>query len=177
MISWVKPEILIPVHGEPLHLHEHAKLARKAGVPKVIECRNGVLVKLGPGDASIIGEVPHGRLYKDGLIVETEKARSVAERRKLGFAGAVFVALAITDKGELVDDPQVELVGVPELDTEGREIDDRVYEMVIATFNSLPRGRRRDADALAESIRRAARSEVNAAWGKKPICHVHVLMV
>lgn len=177
MISWIKPEILIPVHGEPLHLDEHAKLARKAGVPKVIVCRNGALVKLGPGDPGVIGEVPHGRLYKDGMILENEKARAISERKKMAFAGAVFVALAITDKGELVDEPQVELIGVPELDTEGREIDERVYEMVIATFNNLPRGRRKDADALAESIRRAARSEVNAAWGKKPICHVHVLMV
>src|SRR6201999_3390868 len=38
MISWVRPHLLIPVHGEPLHLHEHAKLARAAGVPKVLIC-------------------------------------------------------------------------------------------------------------------------------------------
>jgi ribonuclease J len=50
MISWVRPQILIPVHGEALHLSEHAKLARTAGVPKVLTCRNGDLVKLGPGD-------------------------------------------------------------------------------------------------------------------------------
>ena len=48
MISWVRPQILIPVHGEALHLAEHAKLARAAGVPKVLTCRNGDLVKLGP---------------------------------------------------------------------------------------------------------------------------------
>ena len=50
MISWVRPQLLIPVHGEALHLFEHAKLARAAGVPKVLICRNGDLVKLGPGD-------------------------------------------------------------------------------------------------------------------------------
>src|SRR4051794_31111624 len=27
LIGWVKPNILIPAHGEALHLHEHAKLA------------------------------------------------------------------------------------------------------------------------------------------------------
>ena len=42
MISWVKPQILIPAHGEPLHLSEHADLARKAGVPKVIVCRTAI---------------------------------------------------------------------------------------------------------------------------------------
>ena len=82
MISWVKPQILIPAHGEALHLAEHADLARKAGVPKVIVCKNGDLVKLGPGDPGVIDQLPHGRLYKDGSLLETEKARAVAERRR-----------------------------------------------------------------------------------------------
>src|SRR5579862_5361888 len=51
MIGWVRPQLLIPVHGEALHLFEHAKLARAVGVPKVLICRNGDLVKLGPGEA------------------------------------------------------------------------------------------------------------------------------
>ncbi len=63
MISWVRPKLLIPVHGEALHLSEHASLARAAGVPKVLVCRNGDLVKLGPGDPGIIDELPSGRLY------------------------------------------------------------------------------------------------------------------
>src|SRR6266851_4078789 len=58
MISWVRPQLLIPVHGEALHLFEHAKLARAAGVPKVLICRNGDLVKLGPGDPGVIEELP-----------------------------------------------------------------------------------------------------------------------
>src|SRR4029079_1920849 len=56
MISWVRPKLLIPVHGEALHLSEHARLARVAGVPKVLPCRNGDLIKLGPGDPGIIAE-------------------------------------------------------------------------------------------------------------------------
>jgi ribonuclease J len=177
MISWIKPQILIPAHGEPLHLAEHADLARKAGVPKVIVCKNGDLVKLGPGDPGVIDELPHGRLYKDGVLLETDKALAVAERRRMSFAGAVFVALAITEKGELADDPGVDMLGVPEKDVDGKLIDDRVYDIVLSTFESLPRARRRDPDALAESIRRAVRNEVNAAWGKKPVCQVHVLTV
>ena len=66
MISWVRPQLLIPVHGEALHLHEHAKLARAAGVPKVLICRNGDLVGSGPASPAIIDKVPSGRLYKDG---------------------------------------------------------------------------------------------------------------
>ena len=177
IISWVRPQVLIPVHGEALHLSEHAKLARAAGVPKVITCRKGDLVKLGPGDPGIIDELPSGRLYKDGRILEDAKSRAVVERRKIGFAGCVFVAIAMTDKGELADDPEVDLVGVPEKNAEGEALDEIVFDVVVSTVEGLPRARRRDPDALAESVRRAVRAAVNEEWGKKPLCFVHVLEV
>jgi ribonuclease J len=177
IISWVRPKLLIPVHGEALHLSEHARLARAAGVPKVFTCRNGDLVKLGPGDPGIIDELPAGRLYKDGNILEDAKSRAVVERRRMGFAGCAFVAVAMTEKGELADDPEVDLVGIPEKNSAGEELDDIVFEVVVSTVESLPRARRRDPDALAESVRRAVRSALNQQWGKKPLCLVHVLEV
>jgi ribonuclease J len=175
MIAWTRPQLLIPVHGEPLHLSEHAKLARACGVPKVITCRNGDLIKLGPGEPGIIAQLPAGRLYKDGNIVEDAKSRAVNERRKLAFAGCVFVAIAVTEKGELTDDPEVEMIGIPEKNMAGEAIDDIVFDAVVSTIESLPRARRRDPDAMAESVRRTVRSVVNEHWGKKPICVVHVM--
>ncbi|MCK1595682.1 MULTISPECIES: ribonuclease J [unclassified Bradyrhizobium] len=177
LISWVKPQLLIPVHGEALHLHEHAKLARAAGVPRVLVCRNGDLVKLGPGDPGIIGEVPSGRLYKDGTILEDSKSRAVVERRRMAFSGCAFVAVAMTEQGELADDPEIDLVGIPEKNRAGEAFDDIVFDAVVSTIESLPRPRRRDPDALAESVRRAVRAVINEHWGKKPPCLVHVLTV
>lgn len=177
MISWVKPQLLIPVHGEALHLHEHAKLARAAGVPRVLVIRNGDLVKLGPGDPGIIGQVPSGRLYKDGTILEDSKSRAVIERRRMAFSGCAFVAVAMTEQGDLVDDPEVDLVGIPEKNRAGEPFDDLVFDAVVSTIEGLPKARRRDADALAESVRRAVRAVINEHWGKKPLCLVHVLAV
>jgi ribonuclease J len=177
MIGWTRPQILIPVHGEALHLSEHAKLAREAGVPKVITCRNGDLVKLGPGEPGIIDELPAGRLYKDGTILEDAKSRAVVERRRMAFAGCVFVAIAMTEKGELAGDPEVDLVGIPEKNTAGEAFDDIVFDVVVSTVEGLPRARRRDPDALAESVRRAVRGVLNEHWGKKPLCLVHVVEV
>lgn len=177
MISWVKPQLLIPVHGEPLHLSEHAKLARAEGVPKVLTCRNGDLVRLGPGDASIVDQLPAGRIFKDGALLEGEGSRAVVERRRLSFAGCAFVALALDEKGELADDPDVDLVGIPEKNVNGELIADEVFDMVVTTVENLPRARRRDPDAVAESVRRAVRSLINEQWGKKPLCYVMVLTV
>ncbi|WJR81497.1 ribonuclease J [Bradyrhizobium sp. NP1] len=177
IIAWTRPKLLIPVHGEALHLSEHAKLARAAGVPKVLTCRNGDLVKLGPGDPGIIDELPSGRLYKDGSILEDSKSRAVVERRRMGFAGCAFVAIAMTQNGELADDPEVDLVGIPEKNAAGEELDDIVFDVVVSTVQGLPRARRRDPDAVSESVRRAVRAAVNEHWGKKPPCLVHVLTV
>jgi ribonuclease J len=176
LISWVKPKILIPAHGEALHLTEHAALARRCGVPNVILCRNGDLVRLAPSPG-VIDEVPAGRIYKDGRLLVDADARTIADRRRLSFAGAVSIALAITDKGEMVADPELDLIGIPERDRDGESIEEAVYDAVISTFESLPRGRRRDADSVGEAIRRAARAAVAERWGKKPMCHVHVLTV
>ncbi len=168
LIAWTKPQLLIPVHGEALHLHEHAKLARAAGVPRVLVCRNGDLVKLGPGDPGIVGEVPSGRLYKDGTILEDSKSRAVVERRRMAFSGCAFVAIAMTEQGELADDPEVDLVGIPEKNRAGEPFDDIVFDAVVSTVEGLPKARRRDADALGESVRRAVRAVINEHWGKKP---------
>jgi len=177
MIAWTRPHLLIPVHGEPLHLHEHAKLARAAGVPRVLVVRNGDLVKLGPGDPGVIGEVPSGRLYKDGTILEDSKSRAVVERRRMAFSGCAFVAIAMTEQGELADDPEVDLVGIPEKNRAGEPFDDLVFDAVMSTIEGLPKARRRDPDAMAESVRRTVRSVINEHWGKKPPCLVHVLTV
>jgi ribonuclease J len=177
IISWVRPQLLIPVHGEALHLFEHAKLARTAGVPKVLICRNGDLVKLGPGEPGIIEELPSGRLYRDGTILEESNSRAVVERRRMAFAGCAFIAIAMTENGELADDPEIELAGIPERNPAGEIFDDLVFDLVISTVEGLPRPRRRDPEATAESVRRAVRALLNEQWGKKPLCYVHVLTV
>ena len=177
MIRWVRPQILIPAHGEPLHLAEHAKLARAAGVPEVVTCRNGDLIRLGPGRPDVIDEVPSGRLYKDGSLLLSAEARTVASRRRLAFAGVVSVALALNDKGQLVADPELELVGIPEADAAGRSMTDIARDAIEEAFEALPKPRRRDPDEVAEAVRRAVRGAIAERWNKKPFCHVHVLVI
>jgi ribonuclease J len=177
MIGWVRPQILVPVHGEPLHMAEHAALARRAGVGQVVLCRDGELLRLAPGGPGKIDEVPAGRLYKDGALLVSAEHRTVADRRRLGFAGVVSMALAISDRGELIGDPLVTLTGIPEFDALGQRIEDIIYDAAMGAFGSMPRQRRRDPEAVGEAVRRAIRAALSATWNKKPTCHVHVLEV
>ena len=177
MIGWVRPKILIPAHGEALHLAEHAALARRAGVPQVLLCRNGDLVRLAPGNAEIIDQFPSGRLYKDGSLVIEAEARTIVARRRLSFSGIVSVAIAMTEKGALAGYPEVELIGLPDTDAGGTALADVARRAVEEGFEALPKPRRRDPDEVAESLRRAVRAVIAERWGKKPICHVHVIVV
>ena len=177
MIGWVRPKILIPAHGEALHLAEHADLARKAGVPHVLICRNGDLVRLAADGPEIIDEVPSGRLYKDGALLVRAESKTVAARRRLSFAGIVTVALALSEKGVLAADPDIELIGLPETDAGGASMTDIARDAVELAFDALPKPRRRDPDAVAEAVRRGVRSAIAERWKKKPICYVHVLTV
>ncbi len=177
LLGWVKPRVLVPVHGEALHLWEHAEIGRRKGVEQVVLCRNGDLVRLAPGKAGIVDELPAGRLYKDGRLLVPAEGRTVAERRKLSFAGSVSIAFAMTDKGVLVSGPEIELIGIPLAGAGGEILAEVVHDAVMETLDTLPKPRRRDPDDVAESVRRAVRSALAGLWGKKPMCQVHVLTV
>jgi ribonuclease J len=177
LLRWVRPQILLPVHGEALHMHEHALLAEEVGVPEVVRCGNGDVVRLAPGPAEVVDEVPAARLYKDGKVLIEDASRTVADRRKLSFVGIVAVALALTDKGELAGDVRIESLGLPERAADGRTFDSIVDDAVLETLETLPRPRRRDPRAVEESITRGVRGTVAEAWGKKPIVRVMVVQV
>lgn len=177
MISWVRPQLLIPVHGEALHLYEHAKLARECGVPRTMIVKNGDLVRLWPGDAAVIEEIPSGKIYKDGLLLEDSKSRAVAERRRLAMAGCAFIGLAVTAKGDMADEPAVDLIGIPEKNAKGEMMDDIVFDVVVNIVEHLPKAKKRDPDAIAEAVRRAVRAALQEQWGKKTMCYVHLMQV
>jgi ribonuclease J len=143
----------------------------------VVVGENGDVIRLAPEPATIVDEIPAARLYKDGRIIIEAEARTVADRRRLSFAGFVSVALVVTRKGELATDPEVELIGIPDKTAEGEPLADIAFDAVMSTFETLPRARRNDPDALAESVRSAVRSAIAVHWGKKPMCYVHVLQV
>ncbi|WP_281502807.1 ribonuclease J [Ancylobacter crimeensis] len=181
MYGWLRPQVAVPVHGEPLHLSEHAALARRMGVQQVVRLVDGDLVRLASSDASlgadVVEELPVGRLYKDGQVLVDSADRAIQERRRLSFAGIVSVAVAMSGKGELVGDPMIDLSGLPAYDARGKDIGEVIEEAVLDCLDALPKARRRDPDAVSESLTRAVRGAVNAVWGKKPLCHVLVITV
>ena len=177
MYGWVRPEIAIPVHGEAMHLWAHAAFARDMGVKQVVLTENGSIVRLAPGPAEEIDDVPFGQLYKDGIIIADAENVGVPERRKLAFSGHVAVSVVLDAKGGVMVDPEIALTGLPLQGVAGHPFEETVMTAVLGTLESIPRARRRDADLVREAIRRSVRAAVRQAWGKKPLCTVFVAIV
>jgi ribonuclease J len=95
LLNVAKPRHLMPVHGEWRHLRAHAALAEETGMARdrILLAEDGVVVDLVDGKASIVGSVPIGNVYVDGLNVGDVGEESLQARRILGDEG--FVALTV----------------------------------------------------------------------------------
>jgi len=172
LYDWLKPKILVPAHGEALHLTAHAEFGRDCGIETVSPIRNGDMLKLAPSVVEVIDEVPHGRIYKDGNLIGTEDELGIKERRKLSQVGHVAVSLILDHRHELMEDVELVAFGVPENDGRGALIEDVLIERIEEAIGSIPRARRKDDELIRESTRRAIRACINEIWGKKPIVSV-----
>ncbi len=177
MFDWMKPQLLVPMHGESRHLFEHGKLAGAAGVPQVQPVEDGQMLRLAPTPAMVVDEVPVGRLYRDGNLIVSSKNGPVRERLRLSFAGVVAVAIALDRKGDVAADPEIMLDGVPAETADGEAMEELIYSAVDGTLESMPRPRRRDEERVREAVRRTVRAVVDQAWGKKPIVKVLICLV
>src|SRR3546814_4442044 len=91
MYQWVRPRVAVPVHGEARHLAAHAEIAKECQVPQQIVGRNGMVVRLAPGEAAIVDHVPSGRLVYDGRRLLPRDSAVLKGRQKLMVSGAVAV--------------------------------------------------------------------------------------
>jgi ribonuclease J len=170
MYRWIRPKLALPVHGEIRHQMAHAKLARELQVPQALVPENGQMFRLAPGRPSLIDEVPAGRVHLDGRVLVAEGEGLAKDRRAMGFAGLLVIALVVDHKGRIAAPPTVLGEGMPE------PVEEAVLKAVEETLekNSSHGKGRSDPDELAENVRRAARRAAQEAWGKKPITRVLV---
>ena len=174
LYDWVKPDVLVPAHGEAMHLEAHAALGRELGIEKVISARNGDMVRLLPNARHFPGEVGTGTLYLDGEILCTPEESGVRGRRRLSFGGLIAVSFCVDDKGNLISDPEVEAEGIPLLEGDEDFVIDLVEKTTRSVLKSIPPKRRNNPDKLADAVRGAVRGEVGAHWGRRPNVMVFV---
>jgi len=168
LYGWIRPQILLPVHGEMRHMCEQARLGKEAGIPQQVVQKNGDLVRLAPGKPGKFGEVRSGRLLLDGDIIAPADGQGIIMRRRLAANGLVTVAL--DRKGAV----RVAGLGLP-LEEDYDDFCKEAEADVLASIGKLKGGAAKDREAVAEAARLAARRAATRWSGKKP--QVQVLLM
>ncbi|MDX2210879.1 MAG: ribonuclease J [Sphingopyxis sp.] len=168
LYDWLRPKLLVPVHGEIRHMHEQARFALAHGVPAALNQTNGDLIRLAPGKAKRIDRVRSGRLALDGNVLLPADGETITERRRLGLYGMISVAVSLS-KGR-ARDADVRYRGVPVED----DRDDFIGEMSTAALDAANDGPA-DREKLREAIRLAVRRVATQWTGKKPMVDVLIL--
>ena len=171
MYKWVRPEIVVPVHGEARHLAEHARLALGHGVSHAIVQKNGDVIHLAPGDPRKIDEVRVGQLVLDGDVILPADGSTVNERRRIGYGGLITVAVPVNGDGQLAGAPLIRPFGVPVEE----DRDDFIADATDAARRAYSPGGAEDA--VRESVRLAVRRCATLWTGKKPLVEVMMLQV
>ena len=171
MYEWIRPEIIVPVHGEARHLAEQARFALEQGVPKAALQRNGDVIRLAPNGPKKVDEIRVGQLVLDGDIILPADGATVTERRRISTGGLVTVALPIGPRGELAGAVHVRPFGVPVEE----DRDDFIADAIESATRAFSRSD--DEEKMRESVRLAVRRCATAWTGKKPIVEVMVLRV
>jgi ribonuclease J len=171
MYDWIRPQIIVPVHGEPRHMAEQARFALAHGVPQAIVQHNGDLVRLAPDGPKKLDEVRVGRLVLDGDIILPADGNTITERRRLGYAGLISVALPVGADGELAGSIEIRPYGVPVEEDRDDFIADAIDSARRAFNGSLAE------DKLREAVRLAVRRCATAWTGKKPVVDVMLVRI
>jgi ribonuclease J len=164
--------MLIPVHGESRHLHEHRRFGLEQGIPKAMVQENGDVVRLAPDGPAKIGDQQVGRLVLDGDVILPADGTTMNERRRIAVNGIIAVAVPIDRNGRLAGDVAVTLDGVPV-----EEDRDAFLARAAAAAQEAVRGAGADEAKLTEAVRLAVRRSATEYTGKKPIVRVMILRV
>jgi ribonuclease J len=172
--KWLRPGLLVPMHGEMRHLQRHLALAREAGIRQAIRIEAGDVLRLAPGPATIVDQAPAGRLHVDGRLIVPAIDGPARLRRKLAQVGIVFVSLLVNAKGELRDPVQVVCDGLPLMDARDAVIAQLLEEAAEDALDALPCAKKRSDDEIREAVRLGVRRAADEVWGKKPVVHIAV---
>jgi ribonuclease J len=167
LYDWLRPEVLVPVHGEMRHMAEQARLGKACGIPAQVVQKNGDIVRLAPGKPGKLAEVRAGRLVLDGDIIAPADGEAITMRRRIAAEGVMVVVLVRGSR------PVIEAVGLP-LEEDMAAFLEEAADDVLDAIARLKGKDARDPAAVHEAARLAARRAAQRWSGKRP--QVRVVM-
>ena len=176
MYNWVKPQCIIPVHGEHRHMKEHVAFAKEMQVPKTLLIENGDIIKLLPGSRpEIIDKAPTGRMYLDGNLGVDEDSQSIKDRKNLSINGYLEITLIVSNNGK-IKKPVISFKGIPH----NSEVENFIFDMEDEIFNicrTFSLESKNQEKNLIEIIKQNCRKIVREKTGKKPFTNINIARI
>ncbi|EWS81219.1 ribonuclease J [Brachybacterium phenoliresistens] len=166
----VRPKNVMPVHGEVRHLIANGRIAEATGVPheNVILARDGHVVDLRDGKATVVGEIPNGYVYVDGSSVGEISEADLKDRRILGDEGFISLfAVVNSETGALIAGPEIHARGVAEDD----QVFERIKPDIVKALEQAvaDQSNRRDTYQLQQVMRRVVGRYVSQRLRRRPM--------
>ncbi len=168
----LRPQTVVPLHGEHRHLVEHVRKATAWGAPNAVLAPNGSIVDL--TTARVTGNAETGRTYLDGETLVGALDGVIRSRLKMARGGHVLVSVCIDEVGDLFADPQVTCEGAPNDVGGDAPLDELISLRLDAAISSASKREKRNDDALQDLVRRVTRKVCSETWGKKPVVTAHI---
>jgi ribonuclease J len=184
MLAWLRPNTVVPVHGERMQIEAQAEFAKSCQIPHVVIPQNGSVILLGSSAnengvaPKVIDHIETGVLAIDQKRIIASSHPSISQRRKLQFSGTLHVSLVMDEKGNLLGEPKLDSYGL--IDTKSNaeiEIEDSLFDAMFDRLEDMTLNERREDEHVEEQIRRVLRRVCNDALGIKPQTTVQVLRV
>ena len=175
MYDWIKPQCVVPVHGEHRHMIEHMKFAEEMKVSHPVQVENGDIVKLAPGKPHVFDKAPSGRLYLDGNMSVDEDAQSIKDRKNISANGYMEVTILITAKGNIHKRPILTFRGLPVYD-----VDEFIYELeeaiekITRTFSIKSK---KQEFNLIDALKIICRKCTKELTGKRPFININLVRI
>ena len=176
MYKWVKPQCVIPVHGEHRHMAEHVSFAKEMQVPKTLLIENGDIIKILPGNKpEIIDKAPSGKVYLDGNLGVDSDSQSIKERRNISINGYLEITLIVSNNGK-IKKPIISFKGIPENAEKENfifDMEDEIFS-ICRTFSLESKNQEKN---LIETIKQNCRKIIKDKTGKKPFTNINIARI
>ena len=176
MYEWIKPNSIIPVHGEQRHMIEHIDFAKKLNVPHPIKVENGDIVRIFPGDSpEVFDKAPYGKIFLDGNIGVEEESKSIKERRNISQNGHLNITVIITTQGNIHNMPIVNFMGIPILNTEEFKIS--IQDEIDKIAKSFSLNNKKQEENFKDALKVTCRKFTKEKTGKRPITNINLVRI
>ncbi|WP_370401774.1 ribonuclease J [Sulfitobacter sp. JB4-11] len=163
----VKPQVVIPMHGEHRHLRAHVKLAEARGRAGVLAV-NGMMIDLSGNAPKVAEYVETGRTYLDGAVQIGALDGIVRDRIRMALNGHVTVTVILDDQDEPLGEPWVDAMGLSETGRSNAPLVDVLEADLSQWLGRAKAATLRDDDKLNDGLKKVVRQSAQDEIGKKP---------